>query len=264
MFRLITAAWRFRHFIRSSVRNEFAVRFARSRLGGLWMILNPLAQAAIVAFALSGVLAAKLPGIDNRFGYAIYLMAGMLGWSLFLETVTRCLTVFTDNATLLKKLVFPRICLPLVVAGVAIVGNLLLMLATFLVCLALGHGVGAQVLWLPLLMLVNLALALGVGLALGVVNVFLRDVGQVVPILLQFTFWLTPIVYVPSILPQAWLPLLNLNPVHGIVSGYQRTIVLGQPPDWGALGASALFAAAALAFALFLFRRANAEMVDVL
>lgn len=264
MLGLLSAAWRFRHFILSSVRSEFAGRFARSRLGGLWMILNPIAQAAIVAFVLSSVLAARLPGVTGRFGYALYLMAGTLAWSLFSETVSRCLVVFTENGNLLKKLVFPRICLPLVVAGIGIVGNLMLAAATLAVFLLLGHVPGAQVVWLPVLLALTLALALGLGLALGVLNVFVRDIGQVVPILLQFMYWLTPIIYVPELLPERFRVLLSLNPMFPVVSAYQRVLVYGTAPDWGGLAWVALLAVALLGVSLVLFRRASAEMVDVL
>ena len=102
MFGIIESAWRFRFFITSSIRTELRIKFVRSRLGGLWMILNPLAQVLIFAFILSAVLSAKLPGIDNRYAYAIYLMSGTLGWSLFSEIINRCLTLFRI-VTLLQK-----------------------------------------------------------------------------------------------------------------------------------------------------------------
>jgi len=89
MFALLKSLWAYRGFVASSIRNEFAARFARSRLGGLWMIIHPLAQVAIYALILSNVLAARLPGIDNRYAYAQYLMAGILAWTLFAEIVSR-------------------------------------------------------------------------------------------------------------------------------------------------------------------------------
>ncbi|MCO6716820.1 ABC transporter permease, partial [Streptomyces sp. CHB19.2] len=80
-------------------------------------IINPLAQVAIYALILSNVLATKLPGINNSYAYALYLMAGMLGWSLFSEVINRCLTLFVDQGNLLKKMSFPRITLPVIVMG---------------------------------------------------------------------------------------------------------------------------------------------------
>ena len=137
---MLRSALRYRHFILSSIRSEFRARFIRSRLGGLWMIIHPLAQAAIFALVLAEVMAIKLPGMtENKFGYAIYLLSGILGWTLFSEVINRCLTLFIDNANLLKKIVFPRICLPLIVAGSALFNNLLLFLAIVVVFGLLGH-----------------------------------------------------------------------------------------------------------------------------
>lgn len=261
---MLHGAWRYRYFISSSILTELRIKFVRSRLGGLWMILNPLAQVVIFAFILSAVLSAKLPGIGNRYAYAIYLMAGTLGWSLFAEIVTRCLTLFIDNGNILKKLAFPKIALPLVVAGSAVVNNALLACAVLAIFGLLGHLPSAALLLLPLVMAVTIALALGAGLALGVLNVFMRDIGQVVPVLLQFTYWLTPVVYMAHIIPAPYRPWLALNPLIPIVTAYQDILLYRRAPDWASLGASCALAALLLALALVLFRKASADMVDQL
>jgi lipopolysaccharide transport system permease protein len=218
----------------------------------------------IFAFVLSAVLSAKLPGIDNQYAYAIYLMSGTLGWSLFAEIVNRCLTLFIDNGNLLKKLVFPKIALPLIVTGSALVNNTLLFVAILAIFGALGHMPGVEVFWLPVLMVVNIALALGLGLALGVLNVFMRDIGQVVPVIMQFLFWFTPIVYMANIIPEEYRNWLEFNPLIPIITGYQNILLYNHAPDWAGLGVIALIAAGLLAFALLLFRKASPEMVDQL
>ena len=264
MLGMLLGAWRYRYFIVSSIKTELRVKFIRSRLGALWMILNPLAQVVIFAFVLSAVLSAKLPGISNRYAYAIYLMAGILGWSLFLEIVNRCLTLFIDNSNILKKLVFPRIALPLIVSGSALVNNALLLLAILMIFGILGHLPGGALIWLPMLMVINVALALGFGLALGVLNVFIRDIGQIVPVVMQFIFWFTPIVYMVDIIPNQFRGWLILNPLIPIITGYQNALLYNRAPDWAGLGIVALVAASLLAFALVLFRKASPEMVDQL
>jgi lipopolysaccharide transport system permease protein len=264
MLGMLIGAWRYRYFILSSIKTEFRVRFIRSRLGALWMILHPLAQVVIFAFVLSAVLSAKLPGIGNRHGYVIYLMAGILGWSLFLEIVNRCLTLFIDNGSILKKLVFPRIALPLIITGSAAVNNALLFLAMIVIFSALEHFPGSALIWLPVLMLVNVSLALGLGLMLGVLNVFVRDVGQIVPVILQFVFWVTPIVYMVDIIPSQYRGWLILNPLIPIITGYQNALLYNRPPDLVGLALVALLVANLLVFALVLFRRASPEMVDQL
>jgi lipopolysaccharide transport system permease protein len=264
MLGMLSGAWRYRYFIVSSVRTELRTKFIRSRLGGLWMILNPLAQVLIFAFILSAVLSAKLPGINNRYAYAIYLMAGTLGWSLFTEIVTRCLTVFIDNGNILKKLAFPKIALPLVVIGSALVNNLLLLAAILAIFGVLGHMPSTALLWLPMLMIVGITLAIGVGLFFGVLNVFLRDVGQVVPVLMQFLFWFTPIVYMVKIIPEQYRGWLILNPLIPLITGYQNVLLYDRMPDLIGLGVTFLVGIIFSVIALVLFRKASPEMVDQL
>lgn len=262
---MLISAWRYRHFIFSSIQSEFRARFIRSRLGGLWMIIHPLAQAAIFALVLAEIMGARLPGLaGNKFAYAIYLMSGMLAWSLFSEVINRCLTLFIDNGNLLKKIVFPRISLPLIVTGSALFNNLLLFLAIIVLFGLLGHIPGVQIVWVPLMMLVTLGLALGIGLILGVLNVFIRDVGQVVPVVLQLGFWFTPIVYTPNVVPEAFRPFLHLNPMTTVVQGFQNAMLFNTAPNLVGLGWLVLVTLAMLGGALIMFRRASAEMVDVL
>ncbi|MEW6682912.1 MAG: ABC transporter permease [Nitrospirota bacterium] len=261
----VMGVWHYRHFILSSIRNEFRSRFIRSRLGGLWMIIHPLAQAAIFALVLSQVMAARLPGMaGDKFAYAVYLLSGILAWSLFSEVIGRCVTLFIDNGNLLKKIAFPRISLPLIVAGSALVNNLLLFLAIIVVFGVLGHVPGIQIAWVPLLMLLTLALGLGVGILLGVFNVFIRDVGQVVPVALQLGFWFTPIIYPPNVVPEALRPIMNLNPMAMVVQSFHKALLFNTSPEFVSLGVVLLVTFALLGMALSVFRRAGAEMADVL
>ncbi|WP_250624179.1 ABC transporter permease [Pinirhizobacter soli] len=264
MSEMLVAIWRYRFFVLSSIRNDLRSRFARSKLGAAWMILQPLAQVAIYSLVLSRIMAAKLPGIDSRYAYSLYLLSGMVAWSLFAEITSRSLTVFVDNGSMLKKIVFPRVCLPLIVVGSALVNNLLLFVVTIIVFAVLGQMPSAQVLWVPVLMLCTVAFSLGLGLLLGVLNVFIRDINQFMSVVLQLWFWLTPIVYMTTIIPPAMMPAMHLNPMYWIVTEYQGVLVYGHSPNLLALlpmlGCSALL----LLMGLLVFRRAAADMVDVL
>jgi lipopolysaccharide transport system permease protein len=264
MKELLKAVWSYRYFIFSSIKNELRLRFIRSKLGGLWIIIHPLLQVLIFATILSEVLSAKLPGIDNKYAYALYLMAGTLGWTLFSEGISRSLALFIDNGNLMKKIAFPRICLPLIAAGTVLVNNTLLLLAILGVFAVLGHIPDANALWLPVLMGLTLVLSLGVGLVLGVLNVFMRDIGQVVPVVLQALFWLTPIVYNVSILPASFQGWFRLNPLYPLITSYQNVLLYGKAPMWIELGWLALGACAFSFIALVVFRRASPEMVDML
>lgn len=261
---MFLAIWSYRHFIVSSIKNDLRSRFARSKLGALWMLLQPLAQVAIYSLVLSRVMAAKLPGVPSRYAYVIYLMAGMIAWSLFSEVLTRSLTMFVDNGNLMKKIVFPRVCLPMVTAGSALVNNILLLLASAGVFALVGHPPSWSMLWLPVLMAVNLIFALGVGLILGILNVFVRDVAQVMNVVLQLLFWLTPIVYMPTIIPARLQTFIAFNPMYHIAFDFQSVILYGRPPGLTGLVVIGSASLALLGVALGLFRRASPEMVDVL
>ena len=254
----------YRFFIVNSVKNEFTTKFAKSKLGVAWAILHPLAQVLIYATILSSVLSAKLPGIDSKYAYAIYLMSGMLCWMLFSEIFSRCIGIFTDNANIIKKMSFPKIVLPATVVLSSVINNLILFAAIAVVFAFLGHFAGANLIFLPIFSLVTVMLAVGFGLFFGVINVFMRDVGQIIAIVLQFLFWLTPIVYMTSILPSNLQELIYINPLVGVVSGYHDILIYDKMPDFSLLIYPIIIGAASLGAAFFVYKRAEEEMADVL
>lgn len=258
------AVWRYRHFVFSSVINELRSRFARSKLGATWAILQPLTQAVIYAVVFSQVLGARLPGVKDPYAYGIYLLAGILGWSLFSEILSRSITVFVDNAGLLRKIVFPRMCLPVIVTGSALVNFLLLFAAILIVLAALGHWPGVAILWLPVMVVLTAALGLGLGIFLGVLNVFVRDVAQTMTVVVQIWFWMTPIVYFSEVIPAGFRRALAYNPMFPIAVAFQNVILFNKAPPFRDLVWVSVFAVIMLVAALFIFRRASAQMVDVL
>ena len=165
MFRSL---WQYRHFVLSSIYNDLFAQFARSKLGGLWVIINPLSQVLIYALILSNILSSKLPGIDNKYAYAIYLMAGLLAWNLFSEIIGRCLNLFIAQANIMKKMSFPRITLPTIVVGSCMLNNLLLFISMLGI-----FAIGVFGMWAPMLSTVTLVttatlMCLAIGIPMGV------------------------------------------------------------------------------------------------
>jgi lipopolysaccharide transport system permease protein len=261
---LLSAVWRYRYFILASILGELKGRFARSRLGLFWSIVHPLAQATIFALVLAEVLGAKLAGVENKAAYPIYLMAGMAAWGLFSEILNRCLSVFIEYAGTLKKIAFPRICLPVIVGGSALLNHVLLLLAVTVVFLFFGHYPTVYWLVLPWGAALIAMFAFGLGVMLGVFNVFSRDVGQVVSVVLQIWFWLTPIVYTRDIVPEHLRWLIDLNPMVPLVRIYQDALLFERWPDFTLLLVPSVIAVGLFAASFLLFRRASAELVDVL
>lgn len=257
--------WDYRGFILGSVKREFQSKYRNSLLGAAWTVLNPLAMIVVYTVIFSQVMKAKLPGVDSTFAYSIYLCAGVITWGLFAEITGRAQNIFLDNANLLKKLSFPRLSLPIIVvlsAGL----NFGIVFGLFTLFLLLtGNFPGWAFFALIPLLVLQVAFSIGLGVSLGVLNVFFRDVGQMFNVVLQFWFWLTPIVYPASILPtEARDILLGWNPMAPLVAGYQGVLVLGQWPDWHTLLMPTVVAVVLCLFGLRLFRKRAGEMVDEL
>ena len=261
---MFAALWNYRGFVLASVRREFQSRYQVSLLGGLWAVFNPLAQIAVYTAVLAGVMQARLPGVTGTFGYSIYLCAGIITWGLFAEIIGRATTVFVDNANLLKKLSFPRVCLPAHVILSSILNFAIVFGLFLLFLLSVGHFPGLPVLAVVPVLAIQILLAVGLGVLLGVTNVFFRDVAQATGILMQFWFWLTPIVYPLSVVPEPFRAAIRANPTTAIATAYQDILLTGRWPDWESLLPAAVLASLAVAAGMRAFRRRAGEMVDEL
>jgi lipopolysaccharide transport system permease protein len=264
MSAMVRALWNYRGFILGSVKREFQSKYRNSLLGAAWTVLNPLAMIIVYTVIFSQVMRAKLPGMDTSFAYSIYLCAGVLTWGLFAEIAGRAQNVFLEHANLLKKLSFPRLCLPVTVVASAGL-NFVIIFGLFTAFLIIsGNFPGLPFFALIPVLAVQIAFAIGLGMVLGVLNVFFRDVGQFFGVVLQFWFWLTPIVYPVTILPESTRPLMSYNPMAGLMSAYQTILVRGEWPDWMSLWPVSLLAVLLCIWGMRLFRKHAGELVDEL
>ncbi|MBP0049721.1 ABC transporter permease [Marinobacterium sp. AK62] len=256
--------WRYRGFVQGHVKREFKARYQESLLGALWAVLNPLAMITIYTLVFSQVMRAKLPGVDGSFGYSVYLCAGIITWGLFADLVLRLQRAFLEHGALLKKVKVPVACLPVLALVNALV-NFLIVFALFLAFLLLtGNLPGVELVALVPLLLLQLLFSIGLGMTLGILHVFFRDVGELLGVILQFWFWLTPIIYPAGILPDFARDLLHFNPLSGLMAGYQSVLVHGEWPDWAALWPVFLAAVVFCFLALRLYRKQGAEIQDQL
>lgn len=255
--------WEYRYFIATSVRSDFRGRLSRSRLGFLWLVMSPLSQVLIYALVLSSLMTARLPDSDNSYSYAIYLTASFQCWLLFIEIVNRSLTMFIENANVLKKIAFPRVAIPIIVVISSLINNLIFLAILIVFYFLVGQDLWA-IGWLPVLLLLNILFSTGLGMILGILNVFIRDIGQFVQIVLQFLFWLTPIVYGIDVLPPRMRLPIYLNPLYWVMDCYHRVLVYDRSPDPVVLLLAFLGSLCLVTIGFWLFRKSSAEMVDVL
>ena len=267
MFGLFRDIWHYRGFVRGSIEREIAAQYRGSLLGAGWVLIGPTAMILIYTLVFSQLMRSRLVGVDSAFAYSIYLCAGLLPWTFFTESISRLQAVFVANSNLMKKAMFPRICLPVIALGAAafnfaVIGSLFLV---FLI--ATGEFPGMVLFAAVPALAVQVALAVGLGILFATLNVFFRDVGQAVTLALQFWFWLTPIVYPLASLPPWAQSALAWNPMTVVVSHYQAVVLYRRVPDAGAWLPLAAVAALGL-FALWLgmrtYRRRVGELVDEL
>lgn len=261
---LFRAIFQFRHFIIASILGELKGRYARSRIGALWFVLHPLAMALIYALVLSEVLGAKIGGVESKIAYSIYLMAGIAAWGMFSEITTRSISIFLEYSGTIKKISFPRICLPVIVLGGALINHLLLLLCIAIIFAFYGHFPTIHWIALPIGAVIISCLGFGIGIICGVLNVFTRDVAQVMAVILNLWFWLTPIVYPIDILPEHLQTSFAFNPMTNLVQFYQDILLYQTWPDFSSLTNVGILSVIVVVFAFFVFRKASPELVDVL
>lgn len=262
--RMIQALWGHRSFIVGSVKREFQSKYSNSLLGAAWTVIRPLMMIIVYTVVFSQIMRAKLAGADTPFAYSIYLCAGILTWSFFSEIVGRAENIFIENANLIKKVNFPRLCLPVILIGNASI-NFAIIFGLFTVFLIVtGTFPGLVYFAIFPVLAIQILFSAGLGITIGVMNVFFRDIGQLFAVVLQLWFWVTPVVYPMNILPSFVQGLVKLNPMTNLISAYQGILVNQQWPDWYSLWPVTALSIFLCFWGVHLFRKHVGEMVDEL
>jgi len=246
------------------VWREFQVKYMNSLLGSIWSVLHPVAMVFVYTVIFSKIMRARVAGIDDTLAFGLFVCAGLLTWGFFSELLGRCPNLFIDQANLLKKVHFPRLTLPLTLLLSSLI-NFSIIFAIFLVFLILtGRFPGYVIISFVPLLIIQQTFAIGLGMILGTLNVFFRDVGHFLNIVLQFWFWLTPIVYPISIVPDNAIYLLNLNPMTKIIVAYQDIILHQKWPVWDEFGFHVFLSLITLLLGYIVFKSLSGDIVDEL
>jgi lipopolysaccharide transport system permease protein len=255
--------WGYRSFIWRSALQDLRYRYAGSALGVLWHVLIPLAQILIYTAVFSQIMPMRMPGSGGVHGFAIYLCAGLLPWMGFSECVARGANCFLENANYLKKLSIPEQVFVARNAATATLGLLVSMSLLFVMIVLLGSRITwAWSVVAPVILLLQ-CVGFGLGLTLGCLNVFFRDIGQVLGTALQMWMWMTPIVYLKEILPRTLQVFLPFNPVFPFVEALQGIIVRGSWPEAWAWELMALWTFVIPLIGYLVLRKLRPEIRDV-
>jgi lipopolysaccharide transport system permease protein len=228
---MFTAIWNYRSFVLGSVKSDFQHKYCKSVLGAVWVTINPLYMIAIYTVIFSNVIRPNL----HSFSYPIYVAAGTLTWNFFTEILNRSQSVYLTYANIIKKLNFPHVCLSVIVIANAWINFLVAFGLFTLYLLASASFPGWCFLGLVPVLVIQTFFAVGLGTFLGVINIFFRDVGQAMAVILQIWFWLTPIVYLRETLPVKVQALIQFNPITPIINAYHDILVFQHWPSWSSL-----------------------------
>lgn len=252
-----------RAMIGAMVLREIRSRFAGTLGGFAWSVINPLAMVLVYWFIFSVGLRVQPMG-DVPF--IVYFVCGMMPWSMFNEALHGGVNSITGNPYLVTKTVFPTEVLPIVYLGASLVSHGA-MLAILVLCMAAGNvPITWHVVGVPYYLVALMTFTLGLSWLLSALNVFYRDVREVLGVLLNIWFWFTPVVWGFEIVPERLRPIFQLNPMYHIVTGYRNAFIFGQPP-WREPWVMAWFWAACAGMFLtgaWIFRRLKPEFPEAL
>ncbi|WP_236575794.1 ABC transporter permease [Paenibacillus sp. USDA918EY] len=246
------------------IKRDFKSKYLNSALGSLWSILNPLAIILVYTLIFSQIMGARLPGDNNTLAYSIYLCAGLLPWQLFSEMLSRLQNIFLEQGSLLKKVSFPRSALPIYTSISASINFSIIFLLYIIFLIAIGKFPGAVFIHVFPLLLFQQVFALGLGIIIGTLNVFFRDIGHILGVILQFWSWLTPLVYARSIIPEKFQVFINWNIMVPLVEGYHNIFLYNKAPDYISILPLCLVSILLLFFSYIVFKKLDKEMVDEL
>jgi len=258
--------WAHRELLKQVVRREIEARYRGSYLGLFWSLITPLVMLATYTFVFSVVFQARWrpDAVPARGEFALTLFAGLIAFNVFTEVVTRAPTLVLSHANYVKNVVFPIQILPVSALGTALFHgavNLTILLAASLVV----FGTISHTIWLlPVAALPLVGLCLGMGWFLASLGIFVRDTTYAVGMTTQILFFLTPVIYPSSAVPESLRPWVKLNPLAVVVEDFRRTLVWSQHPDWAAWSLAMATAATVfvLGYAWFMITRSG--FADVL
>lgn len=262
----LRALWEYRELLYFLVWRDVKVRYKQTALGVLWVVLQPV-LSTLVFTVIFGIL---LSVPSNGLPYPIFAYAGLLPWQYFASSLTRTSTNLVDNANLITKVYFPRLTIPLsgVLSSLVDFAVGLIMLGVLM--LLYRVPLTPAVLLLPLFLLLAMVTALGFGLWLSALNVRYRDIKQLIPFIVQLWMYLTPVIWPVTIIPERFRPLLALNPMTGVVSGFRWALlgdasaVTGMQAPAALFAVSVLIAVGALISGLFFFRSTERTFADII
>jgi lipopolysaccharide transport system permease protein len=256
----LRSIWQYRELLYFLIWRDVKVRYKQTMIGAGWAILQPLMTMAIFTVVFGNF--AEVP--SDGLPYPVFAFTALLPWQYFSQAISRSGESLVSSASLISKVYFPRLIVP----SAAAVAPLVDFVITFVFLLGMMVWFGMTPTWgllaLPLFLLLALMTAVAVSLFLSALNTKYRDVRYIIPFLVQFWMYASPVAYPVSIVPEQWQLLYSLNPMVGVIEGF-RWALLGQAsPNFGVMVMSAVVVLLLLLGGLIYFKQMERTFADVI
>ena len=250
--------WAYRELLYFFVWRDVKVRYKQTAIGVAWVVIQPLLTMGV--FTLFFGRLAKLP--SDGLPYPVFYFTALVPWSYFATALQSCTAVVVENQRVITKVFFPRLVLPIsaVISGLVDFSIGCVVLGGVLAFYHIRPGISA--LWLPALLLLAVLTALGVGLWMSALNALYRDVKYVVPFLIQFWMFASPVAYPSSLVPERWRWLYGLNPMAGVIDGFRWALTGHGTAPGPLLLASTAAVVLVVTGGLFFFQRMEGAIAD--
>lgn len=246
----------YRQMLKTLVQSNLRTRYKGSVFGFLWTFINPL-----IMLLIYGVVFSNIMRIDME-NYYLFIFIGILPWMYFLSSIQAGVASIVSNSNLVKKIYFPREVLPLSIVLGSLVNYLLSLIILFAALIILDVKIAITIAYFPLILLIQTVLTIGLTFFVSAINVYFRDLEHMLGLLLSALFYVTPIIYPVSMVPEKLRYLFILNPLNPIISSYQDIFYYHRSPNLVSLGFVSIAAVFALIIGWYVFRILNKRFAE--
>ena len=252
--------WHARELLWALTEREFQARYAQTLLGIGWALVTPILLMLVFILFVNRVIDVDTHGAP----YSLFVYLGLLPWTFFSSAVSRGGQVLVFESSVLNKVRCPREVFPASAITVALYDFALSVFVLGVLFIVTGYEPRTTAIWAPLFLVIQIAFSAGVALGLSVIVVFVRDIAQAIPLLLQLGLFATPVAYDISAIPERWQPVYAaINPLVGVIEGYRATILYGLQPPWRLVVPSAISALVYLVGGYLIFKKLESGIADV-
>ena len=253
----VKEAWDHRELLYFLIWRDLKVRYRQTLLGVAWVILQPVLMTLVFTIFFSKLGHFQSEGVP----YPLFAYAGLLPWTFFSNSILTGSSSLLSNSYIITKVYFPRVLIPTAIVGVRLVDFLIASAVLIGLMLFYRVGITRHMLILPVLVAESTLLAVAIASWLSVLNTKYRDIGTLLPVLIQLWMFASPIIYPSSMVPTRWRSLYSLNPLVGIIENF-RAAFFGLPFEWRAMAISAGVTFVLLGYVIHIFNRLQEGLVD--